>query len=125
MELLGEKEKEYLRTVISDAQCRYENISIIDNVTVNESDLKFERIQLNNNEGFALHINSDGDVLPFFSADRTTAIGNINDLHNLIQKLQDTQTFIDLENYKEAMKRRMSAKEKPVNRKIMPEEICF
>lgn len=120
---LNDEEKQKFINILNDVKRKYENINIIDNVLVSSEDLEIEKIQMNDNEEFALHINTDGYVLPFFSADKSTAIGNVNDFDNLKKQLSNKEVLNYLERSKHAMKERIKGNNKSFQRKIVKKEI--
>ena len=117
-----EQRKEF-RDIVEQAKETYKNINFVDNVSVDNENLRIEKIQMNQEEEFALHINTDGYVLPFFSADNSTAIGNINDLAELEKLLFEPETMTYLEHSKLAMKKRIQGTQNSVQRKIGRDEI--
>jgi MoaA/NifB/PqqE/SkfB family radical SAM enzyme len=120
---LNARQMEEYGNLVTSAREIYKNIDIIDNVTVKAENVKIEKIQMNADEEFALHINTDGFVLPFFSADNSTAIGNINNMKALEEKLSSPETLEYLELSKTAMKKRIGGSQNSSGRKICREEI--
>lgn len=120
--LNDEQKKEFI-SILAEAKELYKNLEIIDNVSVNSENLMIEKIQMNADEEFALHINTDGYVLPFFSADNSTSIGNISNMNELEKRLTSPETLEYLERSKIAMKKRIQGTQNSMQRKIGRDEI--
>jgi MoaA/NifB/PqqE/SkfB family radical SAM enzyme len=120
---LNDKQKKEFLDILTQIKEEYKYLEITDNVSVKSENLMIEKIQMNSDEEFALHINTDGYVLPFFSADSSTAVGNIHDMDDLKRKLTLPETLEYFENSKIAMKRRIEGTQNSKQRKISREEI--
>lgn len=120
--LSKEQSQEFVK-IVEKSRKQYPDLDIIDNVLVKQEELKIENIQMNADGEFALHINTDGYVLPFFSADNSTAIGNVNDLENLKKTMKDKETIEYLEKCRIAMKKRIEGEYGSNSRKIERSEI--
>ena len=122
--LNDEQKKEFI-SILAKAKELYKNLEIIDNVSVESENLMIEKIQMNADQEFALHINTDGYVLPFFSADNSTAIGNISNMKDLEERLTSPETLEYLERSKIAMKKRIQGTQNSMQRKIGKDEIVY
>jgi MoaA/NifB/PqqE/SkfB family radical SAM enzyme len=121
---LNREEMECYRTAIAELDRDYPLLEIVDNVATPADEAgRIERIQLNDESEFALHINTNGDVLPFFSASPEAAIGNINNLPALKHTLSDPKTHMYLQMSKQAMSNRIAKPLASNNRRILREEI--
>ncbi|MGB8450859.1 MAG: radical SAM protein [Anaerocolumna sp.] len=120
---LDTEQRKAFKDIVDKAKETFKNINFIDNVSVENENLMIEKIQMNQEEEFALHINTDGYVLPFFSADNSTAIGNINNLAELEKHLFAPETMTYLEHSKLAMKKRIQGTQESKQRKIGRDEI--
>lgn len=120
---LNDEEKIEFLSILARAKEQFENLEIIDNISIKAENLMIEKIQMNADEEFALHINTDGYVLPFFSADNSTAIGNISNMKDLEERLTSPETMEYLEHSKIAMKKRIQGTQNSMQRKIGRDEI--
>lgn len=118
MQSLSDEGRLTLARIVEDARSKRRRTEIVDNASVEEQGLQIEKIQLNEQDEFALHINTDGEALPFFSADASTSIGNTKDLDALKRRLSDPQMTVRLLQFQLAMKRRLQGRDRGSRRRI-------
>lgn len=123
LEKLDENDKKNFLDTLSNCISKFPEIRIIDNVLPSIEDVRIEKIQMNEADEFALHVNTDGDVLPFFSADKETSIGNVFQFEQLKNILNDKNTSEYLKKSKNAMKNRFNKEFISSSRRIQREEI--
>jgi MoaA/NifB/PqqE/SkfB family radical SAM enzyme len=121
---LADSDRELLVSTLSEIAQQRPGAHVVNNVPLTRTHAaSVENIQLNAHAEFALHVNTNGDVLPFFSAGADTAIGNVADFPGLRRTLADPKTMAYLARAQSAMQRRIAAPELSSSRRISRAEI--
>lgn len=112
---LNESDIKEFKSILSEIENKFEKIKIVDEISKVHS--KKDGYH-NKDDGFVLHVNTNGELLPSFAAGTSKYLGSALDIEAIKSKLSDDKTYEYLINADSAVLNRINGSEKPLQASI-------